>query len=73
MRNQVSSGSFERLIRHASKLRRELYKSLTWERGSEMADHHRFTVATDIEVYFCDPQHPCQRGSNENTNGLLRQ
>jgi IS30 family transposase len=61
------------LIRHASKLPRELYRSLTWDRGSEMADHNRFTVATDIKVYFCDPQHPWQRGSNENTNGLLRQ
>lgn len=61
------------LIKHACKLPQELYKSLTWDRGSEMAEHHRFTVATDIQVYFCDPQHPWQRGSNENTNGLLRQ
>jgi hypothetical protein len=61
------------LIRHASKLPRELYKSLTWDRGSEIADHNRFTVATDIKVYFCDLQHPWHRGSNENTNGLLRQ
>src|SRR5262245_21509979 len=61
------------LIRHAHKLPQELYKSLTWDRGKEMADHHRFTLATDIKVYFCDPQSPWQRGSNENTNGLLRQ
>jgi IS30 family transposase len=61
------------LIKHAHKLPRELYKSLTWDRGSELADHHRFTLATDIRVYFCDPYHPWQRGSNENTNGLLRQ
>lgn len=61
------------LIRHAHKLPRELYKSLTWDRGKEMADHERFSLATDIKVYFCDPQHPWQRGSNENTNGLLRQ
>ncbi|RDI96769.1 IS30 family transposase [Dyella solisilvae] len=61
------------LIKHAHKLPRELYKSLTWDRGKEMADHQRFTLATDIQVYFCDPQHPWQRGSNENTNGLLRQ
>ncbi|KVW05352.1 integrase [Burkholderia cepacia] len=61
------------LIRHAGKLPHELYKSLTWDRGKEMADHTRFTVATDIKVYFCDPQSPWQRGSNENTNGLLRQ
>jgi IS30 family transposase len=61
------------LIRHAQKLPRELYKSLTWDRGKEMADHKRFSLATDIKVFFCDPQHPWQRGSNENTNGLLRQ
>lgn len=61
------------LIKHAHKLPRELYKSLTWDRGKEMADHQRFTLATDIQVYFCDPQSPWQRGSNENTNGLLRQ
>ncbi|MDO3548694.1 IS30 family transposase, partial [Ralstonia pseudosolanacearum] len=61
------------LIKHAVKLPQELYKSLTWDRGKEMADHKRFTVATDIKVYFCDPQNPWQRGSNENTNGLLRQ
>jgi IS30 family transposase len=61
------------LIKHARKLPEELYKSLTWDRGSEMAEHKRFTLATDIQVYFCDPQNPWQRGSNENTNGLLRQ
>ena len=61
------------LIKQAHKLPQELYKSLTWDRGSEMADHKRFTLATDIEVYFCDPKAPWQRGSNENTNGLLRQ
>ena len=61
------------LIKQAQKLPRELYKSLTWDRGTEMTDHQRFSVATDIQVYFCDPQHPWQRGSNENTNGLLRQ
>ena len=61
------------LIKNARKLPQELYKSLTWDRGSEMADHKRFTLATDIQVYFCDPQNPWQRGSNENTNGLLRQ
>jgi IS30 family transposase len=61
------------LIKQAHKLPHELYKSLTWDRGKELADHERFTVATDIQVYFCDPQCPWRRGSNENTNGLLRQ
>jgi len=61
------------LIEHAHKLPSELYKSLTWDHGSEMYQHQRFTLATDIQVYFCDPQNPWQRGSNENTNGLLRQ
>jgi len=61
------------LIKHAQKLPQELYKSLTWDRGKEMAAHKQFTLATDIQVYFCDPRSPWQRGSNENTNGLLRQ
>lgn len=61
------------LIKQARKMPRELYKSLTWDRGKEMAGHRQFTMATDIEVYFCDPHSPWQRGSNENTNRLLRQ
>ena len=61
------------LIKQAKKLPAELYKSLTWDRGKELSDHRRFSLETDIDVYFCDPRSPWQRGSNENTNGLLRQ
>jgi IS30 family transposase len=61
------------LIKQARKLPKELYRTLTWDRGSEMAGHVAFTMATKIDVYFCDPQSPWQRGSNENTNRLLRQ
>jgi IS30 family transposase len=61
------------LARRVQKLPASLKKSLTWDRGLEMSQHKAFTVATDVQVYFCDPQSPWQRGSNENTNGLLRQ
>jgi len=61
------------LIRQMNQLPELMLQSLTWDRGAEVADHDRFSVATDIDVYFCDPKSPWQRGSNENTNGLLRQ
>lgn len=60
------------LIKQVRMLPQELYKSLTWDRGKEMANHRRFTLDTGVQVYFCDPHQPWQRGSNENTNGLLR-
>jgi IS30 family transposase len=73
VQNKATETVVSALIKQAHKLPRELYKSLTWDRGKELADHRRFTLATDIDVYFCDPQSPWQRGSNENTNRLLRQ
>ncbi|MFC7538104.1 IS30 family transposase [Sphingomonas sp. GCM10030256] len=71
--NRDSQSVITALIDQAHRLPGELVKSLTWDRGKEMAQHKRFTLATDAAVYFCDPQSPWQRGSNENTNGLLRQ
>ncbi|SHI04651.1 IS30 family transposase [Bradyrhizobium erythrophlei] len=71
--NKDTQSVVSALIKQARKLPTELYKSLTWDRGKELTDHRRFTLTTNIDVYFCDPQSPWQRGSNENTNGLLRQ
>ena len=71
--NRNSETVVSALIEQARSLPNELWKTLTWDRGKELAQHKRFTLATDVAVYFCDPQSPWQRGSNENTNGLLRQ
>ena len=73
VKNRDTESVVSGLIKQAKKLPDELYKSLTWDRGSELADHKRFTMETNIKVYFCDPRSPWQRGSNENTNRLLRQ
>jgi len=73
VQNKETQSVVSAFIKQSKKLPGELYKSLTWDRGKELADHQRFTLATDIKLYFCDPSSPWQRGSNENTNGLLRQ
>ncbi len=71
--NKDSHSVVQALIKQAQKLPKELYRSLTWDRGTEMSGHRNFTLATDIDVFFCDPHSPWQRGTNENTNRLLRQ
>ena len=71
--NKDSHSVIQALIKQSRKLPKELYRSLTWDRGCEMAGHKTFTLATDIDVYLCEPHSPWQRGSNENTNRLLRQ
>ena len=73
VKNKDTESVVSALIKQSKKLPDELYKSLTQDRGKELADHERFTLETDINVYFCDPRSPWQRGSTENTNGLLRQ
>ena len=73
VKNKDTESVITALIKQAKKLPDELYQSLTWDRGKELADHKRFTLETNIDVYFCDPRSPWQRGSNENTNRLLRQ
>lgn len=73
VKNKDTESVVSALIKQSKKLPNELYKSLTWDRGKELADHQRFTMATNVDVYFCDPSSPWQRGSNENTNRLLRQ
>ena len=71
--NKESENVIRALARRIRRLPQGLMKSLTWDRGTELAAHRAFTMATDVQVYFCDPRSPWQRGSNENTNGLLRQ
>ena len=71
--NKDTASVVAALVRQVQHLPRELRRSLTWDRGKELADHKRLTLATDLEVYFCDPHSPWQRGTNENTNRLLRQ
>jgi IS30 family transposase len=71
--NRESANVVQALSAQMLKLPQTLRGSLTWDRGHEMAEHRRFTLATDLKVYFCDPYSPWQRGTNENTNGLLRQ
>lgn len=73
LKNKDSEQVARALGKHVLKLPSTLRRSITWDRGTELADHKAFTVATDVKVYFCDPHSPWQRGSNENTNGLLRQ
>ncbi len=72
-KDQTAEHVREQMTKTIQKLPAELRRSLTWDQGREMAQHIRFTIETGVPVYFCDPHSPWQRGSNENTNGLLRQ
>jgi IS30 family transposase len=71
--NKTAEHVTERLTQAAQRIPQQLFKSLTWDQGKELADHAKFTIDTGIEVFFCDPHAPWQRGSNENWNGLVRQ
>jgi len=73
VKGKATQGVVKALIKQVRRLPVELRKSLTWDRGHEMAAHKEFTIATNVQVYFCDPSSPWQRGTNENTNRLLRQ
>jgi IS30 family transposase len=73
VKGKDSASVVDGLSRQIRTLPADLRRTLTWDRGTELAQHHRFSVATDVKVYFCDPSSPWQRGTNENTNGLLRQ
>jgi IS30 family transposase len=71
--NKDTESVVSALIKQSQRPPSELYRSLTWDRGKELADHQRLILVTKVDVYFCDPRSPWQRGSNENTNRLLRQ